>query len=124
MFYDPRILLGMMFTLIGTILTAFGLSTRTNADVYAKSLGIDANLWWGLALLAFGIFTLTLGRRAQALNGKTRRASRKPAENRKHLTQKEACRLILPDRLPLPGLTPGLLFLAFRDFPSVTPHSH
>jgi hypothetical protein len=66
MFYDPRILLGMLFTLIGTILTAFGLSTRTNADVYAKSLGIDANLWWGLMLLVFGIVTLTLGRRAQA----------------------------------------------------------
>ena len=66
MFYDPRILLGMMFTLIGTILTAFGLSTRTNADLYAKSLGINANLWWGLLLLIFGIVILTLGRRGQA----------------------------------------------------------
>ncbi len=48
MFYDARISMGMLFTLIGTILTAFGLATRTNAEVYAKSLGIDANLWWGL----------------------------------------------------------------------------
>ena len=66
MFYDPRISMGMLFTLIGTILTAFGLSTRSNADVYAKSLGIDANLWWGLVLLVFGIVILTLGRRGQA----------------------------------------------------------
>lgn len=65
MFYDPRISMGMLFTLIGTILTAFGLSTRSNADIYTKSLGIDANLWWGLALLVFGIVILTLGRRGQ-----------------------------------------------------------
>ncbi|MGA2907870.1 MAG: hypothetical protein ABSE36_09230 [Terracidiphilus sp.] len=66
MFYDPRISMGMLFTLIGTILTVFGLSTRSNADVYAKSLGIDANLWWGLVLLVFGIVALMLGRRGQA----------------------------------------------------------
>lgn len=66
MFFDPRISMGMLFTLIGTILTAFGLSTRSNADVYAKSMGIDANLWWGLVLLTFGIVILMLGRRGQA----------------------------------------------------------
>lgn len=65
MFYDPRISSGMLFTLIGTILTAFGLATRTSAEVYAKSMGIDANLWWGLVLMVFGIATLTLGRRGQ-----------------------------------------------------------
>ena len=54
MFYDPRISMGMLFTLIGTILTAFGLSTRSNADMYVKSMGIDANLWWGFVLLVFG----------------------------------------------------------------------
>lgn len=66
MFYDPRISMGMLFTLIGTILTAFGLSTRSDVSVYAKSMGIDANLWWGLVLLVFGIAALTLGRRGQA----------------------------------------------------------
>jgi len=65
MFYDPRISLGMLFTLIGTVLTAFGVATRSNADVYAKSMGIDANLWWGLVLLVFGIAALVLGRRGQ-----------------------------------------------------------
>lgn len=66
MFYDARISVGMMFTLIGTILAAFGLGTRNNPDVYMKSLGINANLWWGLVLLAFGVTLLLLGRRAQA----------------------------------------------------------
>jgi hypothetical protein len=91
MFYDPRILLGMMFTLIGTILTAFGLSTRSNADVYAKSLGIDANLWWGLVLLVFGIVTLTLGRRGQA-RLESAAATGKPVENRKTLPKKKHVR--------------------------------
>ena len=65
MFYDTRISIGMFFTLIGTILTAFGVATRDHADAYSKSLGIDANLWWGLVLLMFGIVALTLGRRGQ-----------------------------------------------------------
>ena len=62
---DARIAVGMFFTLTGTILAAFGLSTRAQIDVYARKLGIDANLWWGLALLVFGILMLAFGRRGQ-----------------------------------------------------------
>jgi len=62
---DARIAVGMFFTLTGTILSAFGLSTRDRMDVYTRSLGIDANLWWGLVLLAFGIVMLAFGRRGQ-----------------------------------------------------------
>jgi len=62
---DARIAVGMFFALTGTILAAFGVSTRDRMDVYAKSMGIDANLWWGLALLAFGIMMLAFGRRGQ-----------------------------------------------------------
>ncbi|MGA3129774.1 MAG: hypothetical protein ABSD59_03170 [Terracidiphilus sp.] len=65
-YVDPRIAVGMFFTLTGTILSAFGLSTRARTDVYVKSLGLDANLWWGLALLVFGIVMLAFGRRGQA----------------------------------------------------------
>jgi hypothetical protein len=62
---DARIAVGMFFALTGTILAAFGLSTRDRVEVYTRSLGIDANLWWGLALLAFGIVMLAFGRRGQ-----------------------------------------------------------
>lgn len=62
---DLRIPMGLMFTLTGTILMAFGLATRENTALYVKSLGINANLWWGLVLLVFGITMLTLGRRSQ-----------------------------------------------------------
>jgi hypothetical protein len=62
---DLRIPMGMMFTMTGAILFAFGLSTRGNTLLYARSLGIDVNLWWGLVLLVFGIAMLIFGRRNQ-----------------------------------------------------------
>ena len=65
MILDLRIPLGLMFTLTGLILTVFGLKTNGDADLYARSLGINANLWWGLVLLVFGLTMLLLGRRGQ-----------------------------------------------------------
>ncbi|HEX7728750.1 MAG TPA: hypothetical protein VF392_06920 [Terracidiphilus sp.] len=62
---DLRIPMGLMFTLTGLILTVFGFVTNGNAGLYAKSLGINANLWWGLVLLAFGIIMFLLGRAGQ-----------------------------------------------------------
>jgi hypothetical protein len=62
---DLRIPMGLMFTLTGLILTTFGFATRTNVDLYAKSLGINANLWWGLVLLVFGLTMFLLGQRSQ-----------------------------------------------------------
>lgn len=65
MILDLRIPLGLMFTLTGMILTLFGLKTNGDADLYARSLGINANLWWGIVLLAFGLTMLILGRLGQ-----------------------------------------------------------
>lgn len=65
MILDLRIPLGLMFTLTGLILTLFGLKTDGDVALYARSLGINANLWWGLVLLAFGLTMLLLGRRGQ-----------------------------------------------------------
>jgi hypothetical protein len=65
MILDLRIPMGLMFTLTGLILTLFGLSTNDNVALYARCLGINANLWWGLVLLAFGLTMLLLGRRGQ-----------------------------------------------------------
>ena len=64
---DLRIPMGGMFTLVGLILTVFGLRTNGNAALYAKSLGINANLWWGIVLLVFGLTMFLLGRRGQKL---------------------------------------------------------
>ena len=62
---DLRIPMGLMFTLTGLILSLFGLFTNGNAELYAKSLGINANLWWGLVMLVFGLAMYLLGRRGQ-----------------------------------------------------------
>ena len=65
MILDLRIPLGLMFTLVGLILTVFGLKTNGDTTLYAASLGINANLWWGLVLLVFGLTMLILGRLGQ-----------------------------------------------------------
>ena len=62
---DLRIPLGMMFSMMGAVLSAFGLATRTRPDLYVKSLGINGDMWWGVVLLVFGIIVLNLGRRGQ-----------------------------------------------------------
>jgi hypothetical protein len=62
---DLRIPMGLMFTFTGLILTVFGIRTNGDAALYAKSLGINANLWWGLVLLTFGLTMFLLGRRGQ-----------------------------------------------------------
>lgn len=62
---DLRIPMGLMFTLTGLVLSVFGLATNGKVDLYAKSLGINVNLWWGLVLFAFGLTMFLLGRRSQ-----------------------------------------------------------
>ena len=62
---DLRIPMGLMFTLVGIILTAFGIATRGNIDLYARSLGINVNLWWGIVLVIFGQIMFQLGRASQ-----------------------------------------------------------
>lgn len=61
---DIRLPIGMLFTVIGVILTLFGaLGDRAR---YAQSLGYNVNLGWGVALLVFGLVMLLLGRRANS----------------------------------------------------------
>jgi hypothetical protein len=65
MILDLRIPMGLMFTLVGLILTVFGLKTNGDTALYAQSLGINANLWWGIVLFAFGLTMFLMGRRGQ-----------------------------------------------------------
>lgn len=58
---DIRVPLGALFTLLGLLMTGFGL-LGTKA-IYAQTLGINVNLDWGLVLLAFGVIMLWLGLR-------------------------------------------------------------
>lgn len=60
---DVRVPIGLMFTIIGAILVVYGLIS--DPAMYERSLGININLWWGLAQLVFGVLMLWLGWRAQ-----------------------------------------------------------
>jgi hypothetical protein len=61
---DPRMPIGLMFTLTGVLLTVLGLASR-GAAIYAICRGVDVNLCWGLVLLTFGLILLFLGSRGQ-----------------------------------------------------------
>jgi hypothetical protein len=63
---DLRVPMGLMFTLVGIILMVFGIATRGNLELYARSLAINVNLWWGIVLLVFGQIMFHLGRTSQA----------------------------------------------------------
>ena len=58
---DIRLPIGLMFALLGILLTGYGM--LSDRAIYAKSLGINVNLVWGLVLLAFGIVMLLIARR-------------------------------------------------------------
>jgi hypothetical protein len=49
-----------MFSLIGALLVLYGLITNSNNELYARSLGLNVNLVWGLVLLVFGGMMLFL----------------------------------------------------------------
>ena len=58
---DIRLPIGLVFSVIGILMTAFG--AASSSAVYQRSLGINVNLYWGLVLLAFGVIMVALGRR-------------------------------------------------------------
>lgn len=58
---DIRLPIGLLFSVCGILLVLFG--ALSNRQLYERSLNINVNLWWGLAMLIFGIIMLLLGRR-------------------------------------------------------------
>lgn len=66
---DIRIPIGSLFVILGALLMGYGLVS--NPAIYQRSLGVDINLWWGGALLAFGLAMLGLAWRAAAVRART-----------------------------------------------------
>lgn len=58
---DLRIPMGLMFTIVGAILTLYGILTHGSA-IYERSAGMDINLIWGLVMLVFGLTMFLMGR--------------------------------------------------------------
>jgi hypothetical protein len=62
---DVRVPVGGMFAVVGGLLAVYGISTAGNGQLYARSLHIDVNIWWGLVMLTFGLIMLRAGLRAE-----------------------------------------------------------
>jgi hypothetical protein len=57
---DIRWPIGLMFSLVGLLLTIFGFATKGDAEMYKRSLDININLVWGIVLLVFGAAMLVM----------------------------------------------------------------
>jgi hypothetical protein len=68
---DVRLPIGLMFTIIGLLLAGFGFFSPGEGERGAK---LNINLWWGLALVAFGVVMLLLARRGTSAMQPTSRS--------------------------------------------------
>jgi len=60
---DIRIPIGLLFTVLGLLVTAYGIITNADAELYKKSFQYNVNLWSGLLMLVFGVIMLLLARK-------------------------------------------------------------
>jgi len=51
---DIKIPIGLMFSVLGVLLTIFGLTTLSDTAIYAKSFNVNINLWSGIFMIVFG----------------------------------------------------------------------
>jgi hypothetical protein len=66
---DIRYPIGYLFLTVGVVLAVYGL--LSGPEIYAeRSLGLNVNLWWGLALVAFGGFMVGLAKWSASRGGR------------------------------------------------------
>jgi membrane-bound ClpP family serine protease len=59
---DIKIPIGLMFTILGIILTILGLVTAGDNAMYEQAMGYNVNLFSGIFMLVFGCFMLFTSR--------------------------------------------------------------
>ena len=59
---DIKFPIGLMFSILGLLISVYGLFTMNN-PIYQKSFGININLWMGVGMLIFGVVMLLLVKR-------------------------------------------------------------
>jgi protein-S-isoprenylcysteine O-methyltransferase Ste14 len=60
---DIRIPIGLMFSVLGVLITIFGIVTKSDTAMYQRSLGINVNLVMGVVMLIFGLIMLYMSQR-------------------------------------------------------------
>jgi len=63
---DIRFPIGIIFTIYGAVLMIYG--ALADPAIFANSLGVNIDIWWGAAMLLFGLFMGTLAFRASRRN--------------------------------------------------------
>jgi len=61
--WDIRWPIGIIFSIYGVVLLIYG-ALADPSIFQEKSLGVNIDMWWGLAMLAFGVFMGVLAFRA------------------------------------------------------------
>lgn len=59
---DIRLPIGVILTLYGVVLVIYG--AVADPAIFENSLGVNIDIWWGAAMLVFGLFMGTLALRA------------------------------------------------------------
>ena len=59
---DIRLPIGIIFSLYGAVLIVYGL--LADPAIFVNSLGVNIDMWWGLAMLVFGLVMAILAFRA------------------------------------------------------------
>ncbi len=89
---DIRLPLGLLLGIVGLLLAGFGLFG--DQAIYARSLGINVNLWWGLVMaLSGGVFLGFSRRHTAAMHSSGESAEGQAIEAREHAAGLEG-----PDR--------------------------
>ena len=60
---DIRIPIGLMFSILGVLITVFGFITMSDAEMYNRSLGVNVNIIMGILMLVFGLIMLYFSRK-------------------------------------------------------------
>ena len=60
---DVRLPIGGLFAVLGAIVLVYGFLTASDAAMYAKSQGVNINIYWGAVMLVFGVVLLAFARR-------------------------------------------------------------
>ncbi len=60
---DIKLPIGLMFSIIGLLLTIYGLFTASNSEMYTRSLHVNINIWVGACMLVFGVIMLVFVKR-------------------------------------------------------------
>jgi protein-S-isoprenylcysteine O-methyltransferase Ste14 len=60
---DIRIPIGLMFSVLGVLITIFGIVTKSDTAMYQRSLGLNVNIMMGVVMLIFGLIMLYLSQK-------------------------------------------------------------